>query len=1318
MMKEKNTDKRVQEISGTLPEKPDEREGNIDNQITQLIRENEALRRTEGDYRILMDTLQEGVWAIDQEGYTTFVNPRMADMLGYSVDEMRGKHLFDFMDDRGKEIAAWNMERRKQGIKEQHEFEFIKKDGERIQALLETGPITDEHGNYRGAIAGVADITGRKKMERDLVEAKKVWEAIFRGIGHPAVILDAHNTVIDANEAAINAIGKSLEELRKMKCWQIFHGKHISGPIQNCPFERMKRSSIYEASELYLESFGGYYLVSTTPIFDSSGNLEKVIHVAVDITERKKAEEKNKQLAAIVESSDDAIIAKTLDGVITSWNAGAEKTYGYLAQEIIGKPITTLIPPNQGNELQEIMEKLRRGEHIEHYETARIRKDKKQIQISLTISPILDNEGKIIGASTIARDITEHKKAEEALQFTRHSIDNVTDTIVTVDKYGHFADVNDAFCSNSGYTRDELLSMTVFDIDPDYSPETWPAFWNKLKQSGSLTFETTHRSKDGRAYPVEITANYFEYNGNEYHSALARDITERKQAEDRIRWLASFPKLNPNSVIEMDAQGTVTFANAATRKILRDLGLPENPNAFVPEDKDEILRLLQEGTEPQIYREITLNKETFAENIILNQKLQVVRIYSRNITVRKKAEEERERNAQEIQDLYNNAPCGYHSLDKDSTIIKINNTELSWLGYSREEVIGRKKITDILTEKSLAVFRKNYQAFKKNGEIHDVEFEMIKKDGTIIPVLLNATAIKDHDGNFVMSRSTMFDITDRKKAENSLKEAEEKYRNIFENSIEGIYQITTQGRFKTANPAMAHMLGYVSVDDLVTTVQNTDHQVWVDQKRRIEYVRQLKEKGSVRAFECEFFRKDTSRIWVSLNTLAIHGPDGNIIGSEGFAYDITERKKAEEKNRQLAVIVESSDDAIIAKTLDGIITSWNAGAEKTYGYMAQEIIGKPITTLVPPDRGNELPEILEKLRQGEHIEHYETTRMRKDKKQIQISLTISPILDNEGTIIGASTIARDITEQKNVVESLYKSEEKFRTFADYTYDWEYWVLPDNTILYTSPSCERITGYTPDEFYKNPELTDEIIIPEDMDARARHMNQIFISTEPASVDYRIRHRNGEVRWIAHICQPVYNKKKELIGRRSSNRDITDRKKTEDSLKEAEKKYRNIFENSIEGIYQITREGRFKTANPAMAHMLGYVSVDDLVITVQNTAHQLWEDQKRRIEYVRQLKEKGSVRAFECEFFRKDKSRIWVSLNTRAIYGPDGNIISSEGFAFDITERKIVENALKESEEMFRNPVEHSPVGIYLIQDNIIRYATRKLRKSSAIPVTNC
>ena len=150
-----------------------------------------------------------------------------------------------------------------------------------------------------------------------------------------------------------------------------------------------------------------------TPIFDSGGDLTGAVNMLIDITDRKRAEQAKQHLAAIVEFSDDAIISINLHGIIQSWNAAAERIYGYTVREAIGKSVDMLIPPDRPNEEPEILNRIRRGQHIDHYETVRLRNDGTLIDISLTVSPIMDGDGKVIGASKIARDITERRKAQE-----------------------------------------------------------------------------------------------------------------------------------------------------------------------------------------------------------------------------------------------------------------------------------------------------------------------------------------------------------------------------------------------------------------------------------------------------------------------------------------------------------------------------------------------------------------------------------------------------------------------------------------------------------------------------------------------------------------------------------------------------------------------------------------------------------------------------------------------------------------------------------------------------------------------------------------
>ena len=177
-------------------------------------------------------------------------------------------------------------------------------------------------------------------------------------------------------------------------------------------------------------------------------------------------------------------------------------------------------------------------------------------------------------------------------------------------------------------------------------------------------------------------------------------------------------------------------------------------------------------------------------------------------------------------------------------------------------------------------------------------------------------------------------------------------------------------------------------------------------------------------------RPDGQRLTVLAHANPIFDEAGRLLGAVNVLVDITERKRAEDMRQHLAAIIESSDDAIIGKTLEGIITSWNRGAERLYGYTAEEVLGKPISILMPPDLPDEIPQILERLKRGEALDHYETQRLRKDGTRLDVSLTISPIRDASGRIIGASKIARDITSASGPSRRLRKMEERLRLALD------------------------------------------------------------------------------------------------------------------------------------------------------------------------------------------------------------------------------------------------------------------------------------------------
>ena len=243
-------------------------------------------------------------------------------------------------------------------------------------------------------------------------------------------------------------------------------------------------------------------------------------------------------LAAIIESADDAIISKTLEGIITSWNRGAERVFGYTAEEAIGKPVTMLIPPDHTDEEPSILARLRAGERIDHYETVRVRKDGTHIDISLTVSPIRGTDGRIVGASKVARDITARKRAEETRRLLSAIVETSDDAIMSATTDLKIASWNAGAEKMFGYTAEEVMGKDATILTTPESVEETLAHFESFKHDHTPQhFETVRRAKDGHIVQVAMTLSPITGEDNQLIgiSAVARDITESKRAEATLR---------------------------------------------------------------------------------------------------------------------------------------------------------------------------------------------------------------------------------------------------------------------------------------------------------------------------------------------------------------------------------------------------------------------------------------------------------------------------------------------------------------------------------------------------------------------------------------------------------------------------------------------------------------------------------------------------------------------------------------------------------------------------------------------------------------
>jgi PAS domain S-box-containing protein len=279
------------------------------------------------------------------------------------------------------------------------------------------------------------------------------------------------------------------------------------------------------------------YDLFVEPLRDKQGAVIGVTGASLDITERRQAEGQRAHLAAIVESSEDAIIGKTLEGLIISWNGGAEQQYGYSAQEIIGQSVALLIPLELASELPDILARLARGEHIRHLETERVHKDGRRLAVSVSISPIVDATGQIVGASTIARDITDRIQAVARLALQSAALDAAANGIVITDLQGQIVWVNPAFTRLTGYSADEVVGRKPSILKSgQHAPSFYATLWATILAGRVWHGEIINRRKDGSLYVEEETITpVWDGRGHLQHFiAIEQDITERKQAEAAV----------------------------------------------------------------------------------------------------------------------------------------------------------------------------------------------------------------------------------------------------------------------------------------------------------------------------------------------------------------------------------------------------------------------------------------------------------------------------------------------------------------------------------------------------------------------------------------------------------------------------------------------------------------------------------------------------------------------------------------------------------------------------------------------------------------
>jgi PAS domain S-box-containing protein len=660
--------------------------------------------------------------------------------------------------------------------------------------------------------------------------------------------------------------------------------------------------------------------------------VEREIREAEMRRERRVAEGVISRLAAIVESSEDAIIGKTLDGIVVHWNQGAEKLYGYAAADIVGRSIALLIPSDRPDELRQVLEKIKRGEVVSHFETKRQKKDGTIIDVALTVSPIKDATGRVTGASSIARDITERKRAEDAVRQAKEdwerTFDAVPDLIAILDTEHRIVRANRSMAARLGMTLNKCIGQKCYALvhgtnEPlDYCPHT-----QLLADGCEHAAEVREDRLCGDFF--ESVSPLRDSNGELVGSVhVARDITGRKRAEEALRHSVSLLQATLEStadgILVVDLQGRVVDFNERFIRMWRfpkDL-LTEGRNRDVTaigSDRQALQLLMFDQLADQLkdpagfvakvqklyaHPEVTgfdmleFKDGRVFERYSLPQCIEgrpVGRVWSfRDVTGRKLAEEALRASEERYRLLFNSSHDALlvaEGLGADGLpgrVIEVNDVACERLGYTREELL-QKNLCDLDAPEFLPLVPAIMEKLKDKR--HALwEGVHVAKNGRRIPVEVSADLFELNGRQTVLSSGR--DISERKQAEEKLRESEERFRQIFDEGPNGMAIVGGDFRYLQANAAFCKMLGYAESELALLTYKDITHP---DHVKQDEASMERLLRGDIPVYRTEkrYIRKDKQVVWGSMVATVIRDKQGRVLYYLIMVQDITEHKRTE-----------------------------------------------------------------------------------------------------------------------------------------------------------------------------------------------------------------------------------------------------------------------------------------------------------------------------------------------------------------------------------------------------------------------------------------
>ena len=1429
----------------------------IHTDITERKKAEQALRDSEEKFRTVFENANDEIVLVNIDGTIKDVNKNI--ISGVSRDELIGKNIAEldmFKPDQLAEINKLFYEAINEGkILDTIELEGVDENGNMVNLEVRTNLIRKQ-GEIQGAVAIISDITKRKRAEEalqeqhnaaqtyaheleavneelrsaqekltksnlELQESEKKYRDLADLLPQTVFETDLEGNCTYANRHALKTFGFTQEDLDKgLNALELFTDTDRKRAEQN--IERKLRQEEFQGQEYTAVRKDG----STMPVLLYT---DLIIHndeptgirgIVFDITERKQAEEalreSEQRYRLLADNVTDVIWTVDLNWRINYITPSITQLLGYTVDEAMAITTEAIYTPDSlAIAAQAFAEEMAieevPGNGLRRYralDLELIRKDRSTVTVEAKFSFVRDSEGQPVEILAIVRDITERKQSEAQLKDSEAQYRSIAETVIEgiyqVDAFGIYVFVNEAYARIMGYETEELLGKHYHMVIPEESIEAANKITEEARSGKIQEGEFVLKHKLGHGVPAHFSMGAWERQGQQNgFIGTIHDITKRKQAEEELRKYrdhledlvaertAQLTQMNEDMQKEITEREIAEEALQRSERYYRHLienssdiiivlndkaniqyvspsvtataGYNSNDligkNAFdflYPDELEKFKHLFDENIHlpgTMVFMETKLPTkdgewryvEITAQNLVDEPAIQGVVLNVHDINERKQVEETLKESEEKFRTIFENVNDGIIYVDMSGTVIDTNSRSMDIFGYKPKKLIGKNfSELGIIDSQYMPVMTDHFsdmihgkrnrgltylEVRHKNGNIVNVEASVspIKVEGAIEGLLVIARDITKRrqaeeetrrlnselsETNAIMEE----EINERKRAEEALRKSEESYKELFESTSEGLVVLDTDTmKIVLVNEAMIRLFGFDSSEDAVG-VNPLDFIHPDDRDKMVSLsAERIFQKGSPEPIECRAITMDNREIVIEAagTTIELQEKPAFLVS----IWDITERKQAEQALRdseeRFRAITENSEDAITLLDAEGVITYISPSLQRIAGYEEHELIGTPFWEYMHPDDLSGVERNYVSIVSAPGVAENIAMRLKKRNGEwLWVEGVGKNCLEDPG-IKAIVCNYRDITERRRAEEALRKSEERFRSMIENALDGIAVLDSYGTITYEAPSNNRIFGYGSQRsgvlsLFDQIHPEDQERIVEDFATVLKEPNNVFTAS------YRTFHKDGRFRVIEGTGRNLLHDPN-IQGIVVNFRDITERRRVEDALKESEEKFRTIFENANDEILYLDNDGTVIDVNRKIEETFGYKPED--VIGKKFTEHGLVSP-----TYIPAM-EKGftsmmggneSAGVIELEAMDKDDNTVFIEASVSPLE-KDGKIEGMLAIVRDITERKRSEEELRqysvELQQANSELTEYAQVVAHDIGTPLraIRYHTRILRR---------